>query len=179
MAAFILDSLVLRGSAVLSDVLAVELRRGTSVKAERQALGISNSKRHPNPNPNQGSNAGPGGYGLHGYRPFGQAGHPDSDLPSGITSGVMPGAGRSLRLFGWLPCWSTARTTSWWPTAGGSAMAAGAKREAKQPIFAATAGEIPVGLAILEVNETLPKVDLGLLPEGRTPPVSTRGTEDR
>jgi hypothetical protein len=81
MAAFMLESLVLRGSVLLGE-LAVVVRHGTSVAANRQSPEIDNSTRNP----------------LHsGYRPTSQPADPDGPKPN---SGVMPGAGRSRRWFG-------------------------------------------------------------------------------
>jgi hypothetical protein len=49
MAAFILDSLVLRGVAVLSDGTAVNLRLGTGSAAVERTPGTLPSMRHPSP----------------------------------------------------------------------------------------------------------------------------------
>jgi hypothetical protein len=82
MAAFMLESLVLRGVCVLRDEAVVGLRLGASAKANMHAPGIRNS-RHPLPG---------------GRKPAGQTGSgPDVDYS---TKGDMPGAGRSRRPFG-------------------------------------------------------------------------------
>ena len=82
MVAFMLESLVLRGS-VLSDVRVVGLRLGTGLKVDPRTPGIRNSRRHPAPScrqPDTQPAAGP------------EVGYP--------TSGAMPGAGRSRRQLG-------------------------------------------------------------------------------
>jgi hypothetical protein len=81
MAVLTLESLVLRGSVLLGE-LAVVVRHGISVAANRQAPPLDNPTRNPL---------------LGGYQPTSQPADPDGPKP---TSGVMPGAGRSRRWFG-------------------------------------------------------------------------------
>jgi len=127
MAAFMLESLVLRGS-VLRDELAVGLRLGTGAKANPQAPMVSKS---PNPAPVWRTPNGQPGVG------------PEVDYP---TSGVTPGAGRSRRQLGSRVLPGTARTTRWsstrcWPTRGGSTSAIAANCWAISAGFVALASE--------------------------------------
>jgi len=157
MAAFILESLVLRGSAVLTDVLAaVELRRGTSVEAGLpQTPGADDiSMCHPTTSSPSDTTC---------YRPYPQDGggnDPDGvNIPSDVTT---PGAGRSRSVqqqeLGFPTRWArtNARTTTststkhkrfWW-CEGGQATAAAAKKQAiATPFtFVAPVGEVlPAG----------------------------------
>jgi hypothetical protein len=108
MALFILETLVLRGS-VLCDVLALNLRLGTSDKAGTQAPGaLAVSVQHPSPSPD-----------------FGQP-RRWSDVADTCVADTATGAGRSFRHPS--PA-RTAGTTlpstrAWWPTQGGPAPAA-------------------------------------------------------
>jgi hypothetical protein len=145
MAALILESLVLRGVAVLRDEPAVGLRLGASVKANPHAPGVGNSMRHPRP-----------GY----WRPDtpGQ----DTDVAF-ATSGILPGAGRSRRSSGSVggtlrTAWGTTR----WCPAGGGRAAAAAKLQAIPAGFVAPAIEAHAFAA-------------GQRPATRTPPAAMRG----
>jgi hypothetical protein len=125
MAAFMLQSLVLRGSVRLGGP--GYLRLGRSMQASGQVPGIITSrqllpgKRSDNPSPNGGA-------------------------PNVVdaTKGASPGAGRSRRHAGSPRCLGTARTiaTRWWPLTGGSARAAAAKDQALFACFAASAVEV-------------------------------------
>jgi hypothetical protein len=126
MVTLILESLVLRGVAVLRDELAVGLRLGTSVVANPQSPRVGNSMRHPRP----------------GYR-LPDAPAKDANVANAM-SGVLPGAGRSRRSSG--SARGTLRTvcgtTRWCPAAGGTAPAAAPKHQAIPAGFAAPAGEV-------------------------------------
>jgi len=130
MAALMLESLVLRG-LVLRGEKAVELRRGTSVRANCQATGMDNSLRSTV---------------FHWPLAYPQVGNdPDVDSP---TSGVMPGAGRSRRQIGSPAirgCMRTIdHTTPVWLRSfpGGQAKAAVAKIQAIPACLAASVAEI-------------------------------------
>jgi len=169
MALFILDTLVLRGS-VLCDVLALNLRLGTSDEAGTQAPEINDvSVQNPSPNP--------------------EFGHPKrwSAVADTCVADTATGAGRSLRH----P--SPARTAGTtepstgrrWPTQGGPAPAA-ARRPSRIPAGSlAPASEALSRRQAMRTNalpednycsssQTYSQVGLPMRgkPAGRTPPGS-------
>jgi len=180
MAAFMLESLVLRGVTVLRDELAVGLRSGTGEKANMHAPGIRNSKRHPSP-----------GCRLPDLQPV------VGPVVDYSTPGVTPGAGRSRRQFGAhvLPggTRTPGRLTTEQPTFGGTPSAIAAMRSAIPAGLAALASEarlLPLAARQSEdlraelasartVLQTLPVKPSWRKPAGRTPPVSTRENEGR
>jgi len=125
MAAFMLESLVLRGS-VRVDALGY-LRLG-SVEASRPTSEIINS-RQP----------------LPGTRPTGPKPNGRNADVVDTTQGTRPGAGRSRRHAGTPCCQGTARTTTatstWWRHSGGLAPTAAAKRLALFAGFVASVVE--------------------------------------
>jgi hypothetical protein len=179
MVAFMLESLVLRGS-VRMDVLAVGLRLGISANANPQASGIRNSMRHPSP----------------GYRkPDGQSEATPVVVDS--TKGILPGAGRSRRHPGSHVLPGAARTTSrlttlWQPAFGGTTAAVAANCRALSADLVALASEdSTLRLAARQV-EALRTESVSVRqafelsvppswrkPAGRTPPVSMREKEGR
>jgi hypothetical protein len=136
MAAFMLESLVLRGVAVVSTGSLGYLRLGRGVAANGPSTAIDTPWQP-----------------LPGTRP-------DNFSPSGgapnvvdTTKGASPGAGRSRRHAGSPCCRETARTTITathaWRLSGGQARAAAAKNQALQAGFVASADEVGVMRAIL------------------------------
>jgi len=181
MVAFMLESLVLRGVAVLRGELSVGLRLGTSAEANMRSSGVRNSRRHPSPGcrkPDLQPTVGP-----------------DVDYS---TKGVTPGAGRSRRQFGARLLSGAARTTcrlatSWLPTFGGSTSVVAATRRAIPAGLAAAASEgRRLQLAVRQTEdlrtEHVSARELLALPSappcwrkpaGRTPPIGKRETEGR
>lgn len=126
MAAFMLESLVLRGSVRL-DVLGY--LRLASVVASRQAPEVINSSQP-----------------LPGTRPTGPKPNGRGADVVDTTQGTRPGAGRSRRHAGTPCCQGTARITAaitspWWRHSGGQAPAAAAKRQALFAGFVASVVE--------------------------------------
>jgi hypothetical protein len=173
MAVFTLESLVLRGVAVLKDELAVSLRLGTS-KAGVQATRIGISMREPSP-----------GYGTNSPQ-----GHKWPDYVDYFrVVGATPGAGRSPR-----PAAQPSRkpATAAGPAAGGPRSAAAACPCLLRARPVASVSEIP-SRPLANHSRALPasaeRGARGLLwlpvkpswckPAGRTPPASTRGKGGR
>jgi len=180
MAAFMLESLVLRGVLVLRDELAVGLRLGTGLKVDPRTPGIRNSRRHPAPScrqPDTQPAAGP------------EVGYP--------TSGAMPGAGRSRRQLGspMLPGAAriTRRTALSRTTFGGTTSTVATSCRAISPdLVASVSEETILHLAArqsenlfedkrssTEAFDHLPVKPGWRKPAGRTPPVSMREIEGR
>jgi hypothetical protein len=180
MAAFMLESLVLRGVLVLRDELAVGLRLDTGVEVNPQTPGIRNSRRHPAPNcrkPDMQPAAGP------------DVGYP--------TSGVKPGAGRSRRQLGSPMRPGAARTTRrtalWRTTFGGqTSTVVSSSRAISAGLVASVSEETILHLAARQSEKhsvenrfpgeafaKLPVKPCWRKPAGPTPPVSMRENEGR
>jgi hypothetical protein len=174
MALFTLDSLVLRGS-VLCDVLALDLRLGTTGKVGSRSPEIAVSMRRPS------------GYPKPAPAPkFGQPTR-QPDRGDNAVVGTAHGAGRPLSRAGVTRRTSPARTAGataplgWWPTEGGPAPAVAAHPCRIAAGAVAPASEAPsAGWALPASTRSAGRNSASFLSRqvpgkrhGRTPPGST------
>jgi len=186
MAVLNLESLVLRGVAVLRDVQAVNLRRGTSYKATGGTPEVGNSTRHPSPDSSQDF-----------IPPAGRLDHAGADR----MDDAAPGTGRSQSRAGVLNRRSPARfagraiQSGWSHSRGGSHPAAATASSLLWACAVASVLETASVRPLAAQTRALP--DTGRLaglpgslerataqpawckPAGRTLPASTRGKGDR
>jgi hypothetical protein len=176
MAAFLLESLVLRGVAILSDGTAVNLRRGTGKAKENPEIFIS--MRHPLAS-------------VQVYpQPAGRLDTADSDPPawailgagrSRRCAGVLVGSARNPEqaiLSGWSSsrggCLSTtAAGLGWLPTPN----AAFVGEEASRHLWAPGMRSCGYGIAAVFAQAAMQCFETAswFKPASRTPPASTRG----